>query len=82
MSKGTKVTAVRIPPALMALAERYLRERNADPRVSPWTLTDLLTNVLKEGLLKRGRSGKGFLAGAAREELRRLELPTPQGQRE
>lgn len=58
MSKGTKVTTVRIRPLLLARIKAYLSKRAKNPTALPWSLTDFISHACNDALKKRARSSK------------------------
>jgi hypothetical protein len=64
MSAGTPITSVRIPRQLLFDCECYLSERDANPVVTPWSLTDLIVVALREKMDKVKRGRRKARAGA------------------
>lgn len=61
MSAGTPSTTVRLPRALHAEIDAYLRRRELLPTVEPWSMTDFLTCAARELLRKKAwRAGKAL----------------------
>jgi hypothetical protein len=60
MTRGTKITLVRLGPELLAEIEEDLRRRNHYTQAEPWTLSDWIRAAACERLAhgQRGRRRK------------------------
>jgi len=60
MSAGTRVTTVRINPAIRMACDKYIEERNKRPLCEPYTFSDLISVALIDFLdhVRRGRKKK------------------------
>lgn len=58
MSKGTPAVSFRIPPELRVMIEDELKDRDAKPLLSPWSLTDFFIVAALEKLHHAARNRK------------------------